>query len=188
MADFLPAMQRIFVCETGHVDGGDGAYHNDWPTDPGGPTKWGVALLTFYRPCIDANATEETIKGLTRDDALRLYREHFWNAIPLAEVHDQILATKMLEMRVNLVAGAETKILQRALRDCDEIVAVDGDFGPLTLAAANRRAGEQLLGKVIARLIDHYHDLVRRYPKLEGNLNGWLARAAWPRGHARGAA
>lgn len=50
----------------------EGGYVNH-PTDPGGETNWGISKRSY--PDLD-------IKALTRTDALRIYREDYWDYIP----------------------------------------------------------------------------------------------------------
>ena len=60
---------------------GGATYTND-PEDPGGPTKWGVAL-NFNRGAIpdkngDGKIDAADVRLLTREDAMRIYRQNYW--------------------------------------------------------------------------------------------------------------
>jgi lysozyme family protein len=54
------------------IIGHEGGYVNH-PTDPGGETNWGISKRSY--PHVD-------IKNLTREQALEIYREDYWDYIP----------------------------------------------------------------------------------------------------------
>jgi len=146
------------------------------PADPGGITRFGISLrfLKGVRP----DATENDIRRLARDEAVALYRRHFWDAFRLGELGDE-LAAKMLMACVNVGPFSAIVCLQRAIRavTCQQMVKEDGRMGPLTIASAWRVPQDFLLVALRAELAGHYRLLVARDSGLAVFLNGWLARA-----------
>jgi type VI secretion system secreted protein VgrG len=176
MADFMTSARAVLKLE-----GGD-KYTND-PTDPGGPTKYGIALNTFLIR-LDPTATEDTIRNLTWTKAMDLYKRYFWDSVPLGQVVDQQTATRFFQMYVNMIPHEAVEVLQRALDAVGECVVVDGSFGPRTLAAVNRAAGPMLWRALEDAQIAQYHVIVARCPSMARHLPGWIYRARHPLGTA----
>jgi len=179
-----PPVERL-----GDAMAGDGAFQNavtllleregglvDHPVDPGGITKYGISLR--FLKGVNPKATAQDICVLTVDEAIRLYRQHFWQSCRLAELPED-LATKMLLACVNMGAHAATLCLQRAIRTvaCQALVHEDGRMGPHTISAALKLPQDFLLVALRAELAGHYRLLVARNPALSAFLPGWLSRA-----------
>lgn len=138
----------------------EGGYVNN-PADPGGETNFGITKRDH--PDVD-------IRNLTVDGAKSIYREEYWKPW-MGEILSQVVASKVFDMGVNMGIGTAVKILQKALG-----VAVDGVFGPGTLAAVNN-ASDALLPAYKQALAAHYQAIVAAKPAEAKFLNGWLARA-----------
>lgn len=158
-------------------EGGD-AYTDD-PRDPGGPTKYGVALR-YNRECIpdkdgDGDIDADDVKLLEEADALTLYRERYWtpagcDALPGA------LAFMYADMVYNPGPGAAPRLLQRACNELGAALSVDGRPGPRTLEAIRglERAGR--LEELLTALADErlrYYQSRRGWPTYG---RGWTAR------------
>ena len=89
------------------------------PNDPGGETKWGISKRTYP----DLN-----IKGLTREQAIEIYRRDFWSQVADAKL-DPAMAYQVLDSAINSGMGNTRRFLQRAVG-----VADDGILGPVSLA------------------------------------------------------
>lgn len=50
------------------------------PYDPGGPTKWGITI-TDVRQFLKPGATADDVKRLTKQQAMDIYRKHYWAPI-----------------------------------------------------------------------------------------------------------
>lgn len=127
----------------------EGGYVND-PHDPGGETNFGISKRQF--PELD-------IAGLTRDEAIQIYRKHYWDKV-CAERLPAVLRLAVFDGAVNQGVDFTVRALQRIL-----LVKVDGDLGPYTLNA-----------------IFNYRD----YPKLLGHfldarLRRYVSLPTWPR-------
>src|SRR5258708_3504231 len=57
-----------------------GSRYTNHPQDPGGPTKYGVTIHDV-RKYLDPNATADTVRALTEQQALSIYQQHYWTAI-----------------------------------------------------------------------------------------------------------
>ena len=142
----------------------EGGYTFD-PNDPGGETKYGISRKTY--PNLD-------IKALTLDQAKAIYKRDYWI---YSRIQDQDVATKVFDMAVNLGPPAAHRLLQTALLALGETVAVDGVFGPQTLAATNLVNPEQLLQELRARAAVYYAQTVVANPPEQKFLLGWMRRA-----------
>lgn len=173
MADAMTSIRAVLNLE-------GGAQYTNRPSDPGGPTKYGISLL-FLRT-VDPQADENTIRNLSWTMAVDLYKRYFWDPLSLDQVVDQVTATVIFQMYVNMIPSEAIGVVQRALVAVGQSVAVDGAFGPLTLAAVNRAAGPVLWRALADAQIAHYEAIVARHPEKAGDLAGWIWRARHPLG------
>jgi lysozyme family protein len=160
MADFYKAIDHVLKNEGGYV--------ND-PVDAGGETKYGISKRSY--PNIN-------IAMLTEEAAKQIYRRDFWDANNLEQIKDQEVATKLLDMAVNMGASRAAKILQQVLaNDFRASVGIDGVIGRLTIKETNRQDGLQVLKYLRGRCIQFYTELAERKPEMQRFLKGWLTRA-----------
>lgn len=144
-------------------EGGDA----DDPHDRGGRTRFGIAQR--WHPDLD-------VSTLTRPQAIEVYWERYWQGrgydrLPLA------LACKTFDLAVNMGHGAATKCLQRALRACGHAVAVDGQLGDETAAAAQASPPDALLAAIRSEAAGAYRLIVCRDPSQAAFARGWENRA-----------
>lgn len=156
MASFDAAIREVLEHEGGYVN---------HPTDPGGETKYGISKRTY---------PEEDIANLTLERAKAIYERDFWQ---YSAVLDQRVATKLLDMAVNMGPSRAHKIVQKAL---NAVVAgpvgIDGVFGPKTLEFVNASEPKKLLDEIRARACEFYCELVLAEPSKKVFLLGWLRR------------
>ena len=131
--------------------------------DPGGETRWGICKRNY--PHLD-------IKGLTKDEAINIYRRDYWR--PYYDKMPYQIAAKVFDMSVNMGHGQSHRILQRALDIVD-----DGIIGPATIAATNEQPLNQVLKAISAEQMAVYHQIVARRPESKTFLDGWSKRAYW---------
>jgi hypothetical protein len=62
----------------------EGGYSNH-PSDPGGPTNWGITIFD-YRRYIDPRATAADVRAMQVEVAKRIYREKYLNALRCDEL------------------------------------------------------------------------------------------------------
>lgn len=151
------------------------------PGDPGGTTKWGFSQRAY--PDLD-------IENLDREMALSLFIRDYWGPLHGDEIESQEIATELVEMAFNASHGPAVRCSQLATNDVfrrsrypdDMLIAVDGQFGPQTLAALNAvydlgpLAEGMWDGRFNIRQLRHYRglrpDLVDRF------FVGWSRRVA----------
>jgi lysozyme family protein len=139
------------------------------PEDHGrGVSKWGITLKTareFYIDC-----TPNDIMSMGPQQAAAFYRMAFWERYHLALIEDQDLATKMLDLCVNMGPGTAIKMLQEAVH-----AKPDGVLGPVTALMVNTNHPRVVLACVRALAELHYRELAKK-PEFAAELDGWLNR------------
>lgn len=123
-----------------------GQYSND-PDDPGGPTKFGIDLTATAQMYPKEGWNAAKIKALTIDQALRIYKDKYWDAHGLDSI-----SSPMAECRYNSwVNGGKPTLWSQ---QCE------GDAR-----------------KYISLMEQYYRNLASARPKLEKYLKGWLNRS-----------
>ena len=145
----------------------EGGYVNDL-RDPGGETKWGISKRSY--PSLD-------IANLTREDAIVIYYRDWWQRYGYGRLQDEAVATKLLDMAVNMGPATAHRLLQEALVFLGYDIAVDGIIGPQTITAADEADPKRLL-QVLRWLAAHYYyRIATQRPQSRAFLIGWLKRA-----------
>lgn len=168
MAQYESALQMVLFHE--------GTDFSDNPSDSGGPSRYGISLR-FYKSKVQPDATAETIKNLTVNDAASIYENYFWNRAPFAEIQSQALANRVFDLAVNMDITPAIHCLQLAVNDCkDDPIPLDGILGVKTLNAVNSIPEQNLYIQLITRAMMYYRNIVIKNPKNEIFLSGWLNR------------
>lgn len=177
MSHFEAAIETVLAHEGGFTDG---------TGDSGGATQWGISLR-WLRTLghLDHDGEEEgdldhdgdvdadDVRRLTRAQAIAFYRKGWWDRGGYQAIEPQALATKLLDLAVNIGATAAHRCLQRALRAVGTLVEEDGILGPVTKAAVNAvEHPECLLAAFRSEAAGYYRALNR--PEYQ---RGWLSRA-----------
>lgn len=123
-------------------------------------TKYGISAAQF--PYLD-------IKNLSPEDAISIYIKKYWDSF-YSLIANQELCNKLADMGVLFGVGTAVGMLQKTLG-----VAVDHNFGPVTLAATNA-ADASLLPNYKINMAEHANAIVTANPLLMENLKGWLRR------------
>lgn len=162
----------------------EGGFVND-PDDPGGATNFGVTIHTLRRLRPGQRVSEDDIRALTREDAVAIYVEHYFNRPRIAELPEPLWAT-VFDMYVNAGANA-VRILQRLLAEMGLEATVDGVIGPQTIAATHRAhelAPAHLVDAYGIARRDYYYRIADRRPtsrkfarRRDGGKGGWITRA-----------
>jgi lysozyme family protein len=143
--------------------------------DSGGRTRFGIAER-FHPDLGDSFYTEPADKAL--DVARAIYRSEYWKPIRGDEIRDQQVATKMLDMAVNMGVRQAIVLCQRALNECAALqLAEDGVLGSRTMAAINRCDPLVLLIHLREMCAAFYQHLAAVRPEMQEYLRGWLTRA-----------
>lgn len=129
----------------------EGGFVDD-PRDPGGITNFGISIKFAGSVNLDIDGdgktTGEDIRALTREQAVELYRKHFWLPLRCHDLGDPGLALMVFDGGVNQGVRTVAKRLQRAAGAAD-----DGIVGPQTIKAVKKweRVYPALITEVAAR-------------------------------------
>lgn len=134
LAEFAPAIAYVLANE--------GNYN---PNDHGSPSNFGIRQADH--PGLD-------VKDMTQDQAIAIYERDYWK---FGGFTSQRLATKMLDIYVNLPPVEAIRLLQQSLGWLQAgPVVCDGILGPQTTEHANAADETQLVDEIKFRLVDHY--------------------------------
>ncbi len=153
--DFNVAIKVVLANEGGLVDN---------PHDPGGLTNFGISQRAY--PNVD-------VRHLTADAADALYHHDYWL---YGDLNNQDVATKLLDMSVNMGLKRAITLCQIALNDVGEHCGVDGKWGRATESTINGSLASTLLPEIRASQSHYYTNLVAQKPELYTFLRGWLRR------------
>jgi len=142
----------------------------DDPADPGGITNFGISLRSY--PELGAAG----IRALTQEQVKAIYRRDWWLRYGWNELPSG-LATKLLDIGVNIGADSVHRALQRALRANGISVSEDGRLGPATHAAIAQAEPGALLAAFRSEVAGHYRQIAAQRPTAQRFIQGWLARA-----------
>jgi lysozyme family protein len=166
----------------------EGLFVNN-PNDPGGATKYGISLRFlkslkdidhdgFLEGDLDHDGDVDLsdIKDMTMDQAANLYRVYFWDKYGYSRITDQILATKIFDLAVNMGSIQAHKLAQRACWALNGYKCIndDGLLGNISIALLNAL---KPIAPIRSEADGFYRSLVVGKPAWQPNLNGWLARA-----------
>lgn len=145
----------------------EGGYSNH-PSDPGGPTKYGITIHD-YRKYINKAGTAEDVKRLTLDQATRIYRPHYWDALRCDELPAG-LDYSVFDYGVNSGVGRAGKVLRRLCGLPDTVSTVT----PEVLTAVGKRDPIKLIEAMNAERLKFLQSLST------WNVfgNGWTRRVA----------
>tara|TARA_R110000796_G_scaffold132028_1_gene247511 strand:- start:3593 stop:4174 length:582 start_codon:yes stop_codon:yes gene_type:complete len=118
----------------------EGIIYHDNPKDPGGPTKFGWTLKS-YRQTVSRNATKETIRSMTKDEARILYKKYWWVKYSASKIKSKKLAIQLFIAQINMGPYRPNRVLQEMVNDiCDNNIRMDGILGSNSLKYINRCA------------------------------------------------
>lgn len=173
MAEFQPALRFTLQDEGGYAN---------TPGDKGGETYEGIARNFWPHwlgwQVIDASKDSSGVPhGLAQNadlqaDVEAFYRAQFWPG-SFDHLVSQSIASKLFDECVNMGMAHGVKCLQQAVGG----LAVDGGFGPKTLAAVNAQSEAHLLPAFVQSLMARYRAIVAGDPGQAKFLAGWLTRA-----------
>ncbi len=161
------------------VEGGKTKDHAGW-------TNWGITLRSLRETGdlsfdMDRNGIldKQDLWLLPREKAVLYIHNYWWSLHGLHRLHDEQLASKVLDVFYNMGPRTGTKLLQRAANACGRSLRVDGGFGPLTVASVNATEPTVLLDALRKQQRAFYLMLIRRNPsRFRKFRKGWLRRAA----------
>jgi lysozyme family protein len=130
------ALRRLLVHEGGY---------SDHPSDPGGPTNFGITIHD-YRNYVKPNAATADVRGMKIEEAKAIYRSKYWNALRCDELPAG-LDYAVFDYGVNSGTARAAKVLQRILalpdsgKITDAVIAATkaGDAPKLVAALCDER-------------------------------------------------
>jgi lysozyme family protein len=161
MADFTIAVMLTLRNEGGFADN---------PADPGGRTNFGITQrdLVLTMPGKD-------VATLTSTDASQWYqttkKPQIYNNILYWSIEDQNIASKIFDLGVLFGVGEAVELMQGILK-----LTVDGDFGPLSLAAVNAADPASLMVAYKAIFVQRALDIGAQWPAERQFVAGWIRR------------
>ena len=167
MAEFYPAVAFVLSNE--------GALTDD-KRDMGEITNHGISLR-FYRATVKPDANDADIRNLSVAEAEAIYKAQFWGKSRYGELNSQLIATKMLDLAVNLGAHEANLCLQRAINNCcTPAITLDGIIGVKTIDCANILDENVLYGYLIVEAGKVYQEILIAHPQDKPFAAGWNKR------------
>lgn len=160
----------IFEQALAHVLDMEGGWTDD-PIDPGGPTNKGITLAELARwdrtevSADTVPALRSRLRAIDKATVRQIYRANYWQPACCAELPAPI-ALFHFDASVNQGVSRATRFLQTALG-----VEVDGEIGPITLAAAVAADPTELIETCSELRRDHYRGLSHFWRFGRGWLN-----------------
>lgn len=142
--------------------------------DAGGRTRFGIAER--FHPELG----DEFFQGPAEsalEVAREIYRSDYWRPVRGEEIKDQAVATKLLDMAVNMGVRQAIVLCQRALNAMEFQLREDGACGSRTLSATNTASASLLLAHLRECCANFYQHLAAVRPEAQEYLHGWLTRA-----------
>ena len=149
----------------------------DAPADKGGVTRYG--LCAEWHPDLVAKGFFSA--SMTADEALPMaeeaYSAQYDPQLLLGQVTSDAVATALLSFAVLEGNFEAISLLQNAVVMLGVPIAVDGEMGPATLAAANSCDPQKLLAAVVQLQKTHFAQIAIKDPSQEKWVKGWDNRA-----------
>jgi lysozyme family protein len=118
----------------------EGGYSNH-PSDPGGPTKFGITIHD-YRKYVNARAGAAEVKAMRLAEAQAIYRAKYWNAMRGDELPAGVDYC-VFDYAVNSGTGRAPKVVQRVLG-----LPASGRMDEATLQRAAAADPARLIGAI----------------------------------------
>jgi lysozyme family protein len=169
MADFDKA-----ICKLLKVEGG----FSNSKYDSGGKTKYGITEKVARK-----NKYKGDMECMSLEFAIIIYKKDYWDVMKLDLIDSQSIAEEMFDTGVNCGISTAIMFLQMSLNALNRLekdwkdIKEDGAMGPRTIMMVNIASiiKEDTVLKALNVLQGaKYIEMVRKNPKNEMNLAGWL--------------
>jgi len=157
-ATYDEALRRLLLHE--------GGYSNH-PSDPGGPTKYGITIHD-YRKYVKPDADAEDVRAMPLDHAKAIYRDKYWNAL-CCDALPAGLDYAVFDYGVNSGTARAAKVLRRLVGLPDA-----GGMSDAVLAAVRARDTADLVARLCEERLAFLKSL-RTWPVFGA---GWGRRVA----------
>lgn len=157
------------ICKTiTHIKKFEGGWANH-PADYGRCTMSGITI-GCYQLHYGKDKTCDDLKNITPDEWLEIFMTDFWKPCKAGYIHNDSIATLVVDMAFNSGVKNAIKRIQKCL-GC----SADGIIGPLTLRALNDENQQVVFNKIFEMREKYYHSLASKNGQ-SVFLNGWLRR------------
>lgn len=156
-------IEEIIVREGGYVDN---------PDDKGGPTKFGVTLMTLTRWRKRA-CTRDDVKNLGQPEAHDILKNMHAIDPGFTGIEDPKVLGLAVDCSVNHGPRNAAKLCQKAAH-----IYPDGMFGPVSCAAVNRITPAAMYRNLIAARLRFFGEIVTHDPTQAKFDAGWMNRVA----------
>lgn len=160
----------------------------DHPDDKGGPTNFGVTLKTLRAHI--ANATVDTLKSITKDDAKKIYMAEYYMKTGIFDIYSlsQDIAAELFDTAINMGPKTAITFLQKCLNvfnrggDIYADIEINGSISLETRAALSAfiafrgATGVQVILKALNCLQGaRYIELAEKRQANESFVYGWVS-------------
>ena len=154
----------------------EGAEYTNYPSDKGGPTKYGITLKTLRTIPFYAEADAEDVKNLTPEAAKTIYSNMY--VTPFLFVTNPIIFKFLFNGAVQHGVAGMVRILQSSMN-----IPVDGILGQRTKAAVLARSSDSetaqiFLARLVAARCNYYADILHKNESQRVFAAGWMRRIA----------
>ncbi|GGH18014.1 glycoside hydrolase family 108 protein [Mucilaginibacter phyllosphaerae] len=167
----------------------EGGYANN-PNDRGGETWRGIARnfwgswpgwkIVDQIKQTNPASLNAALAANTQLESLVLvfYKQNFWNPLRLDQIVCAQIANQLFDISVNSGTARGAKMLQQAINQFrgNNPIAVDGQVGPATLAAANSIGHQQLYNQINVLRAAFYNSIIQNNPSQAQFRNSWFSR------------
>lgn len=167
---FNKAIETVLRHEGGYVE------------DHAGPTNFGITVPILRGEVWgdldrDGDVDGNDIRLLNREQAKRVYYNQWWSRYGYGNIKYSIIATKILDLSVNMGPRQCHKLVQRACWANGKKIAIDGIIGPITMSTINTTFPIPLLTSLRSEAAGFYRLISEINPNYQKYLKGWLRRA-----------
>ena len=154
----------------------EGGFSNN-PSDPGGPTNYGITKATYDHYCHLLGSPPRDIKKISMAEVDAIYDQFYWSTIA-GEALPQRMAMVVFDAAVNCGQQNSIMFLQGALNDVEKSgLEVDGKMGPKTLnAVAHIKDFDDVLKTAVSHRAKYYQEIIKINPSLSKFNNDWQKR------------
>lgn len=142
----------------------EGGYTNH-PSDPGGPTNFGITIHD-YRRYVKSDATAADVRAMTLTEAKNIYRAKYWDALRCDDLPSGV-DYAVFDYGVNSGIYRSAKVLQRVVG-----ALVDGIIGDGTLEMTAQRDPATVVNAICDERM-HFLKRLRTWPVFG---KGWSKR------------
>lgn len=173
MADLKEALKFVLPHEGGYGE----------PPGDDQPTYAGIiaADLALYHKVPVSSITVQQIKDLAHhpDVVLDIYKQQYWDLINGEHIHNQNIASAIMDTAVNRGVSVGAKYAQKTCNLLGSHLVIDGHIGPASILAINTYAQASFIRHFEALEMAGYEALIAANPARNTKYrHSWESRAS----------